>query len=240
VRLEVHPGEALAVLGGNGAGKTALLLSMAGLLPTRGERRVAGQRVRTVSEAVRAGLSLVLQDPDDQLLGPAVLDDVSFGPRNLGLDLAAARQRALDALVRVGMHPHADRLVHTLSFGERKRVALAAALAMEPRVLLLDEPTAGLDPRCEVAMADLLRSLRRDGVALVVSTHAVDLVPLYAERVAVLDGGAVWLGSCRALFADETRLTRAGLRRPWVAQGYIAAGGAPASAPLTLAEVTRA
>jgi cobalt/nickel transport system ATP-binding protein len=245
VRLEVAAGESVALLGGNGAGKTALLRALVGLLPSpdaRARVEIAGRRVASPSDAVAARAALVLQDPDDQLLGATLLDDVLFGPRNLGLPQAEARRRAEAALDAVQIAHLADRAIDALSFGERKRACIAGMLAMEPRVLLLDEPTAGLDPAGELALCRTLRALSAaQGTTLVIATHAVDLVPLLADRVVLLGGGELLAdGPPREVFARGELLERARVRRPWVAELWTRMAHAPAPSraglPLTLEE----
>ncbi|XXY45242.1 energy-coupling factor ABC transporter ATP-binding protein [Sorangium sp. So ce269] len=243
VRLDVAEGESVAVLGGNGAGKTALLRTLVGLLPTPGGGvEIAGRRVGSPSDAVAAGAALVLQDPDDQLLGATLLDDVLFGPRNLGLPAPEARRRAEAALSAVQIAHLADRAIEALSFGERKRACIAGMLAMQPRVLLLDEPTAGLDPEGELALCRTLRGLtEQQGTTLVTATHAVDLVPLFATRAVLLGDGQVLAdGPPREVFARGELLARARMRRPWVAELWTRMNPAHprglAGLPLTLEE----
>ncbi|WP_129344587.1 energy-coupling factor ABC transporter ATP-binding protein [Sorangium cellulosum] len=247
VRLDVAAGASVAVLGGNGAGKTALLRALVGLLPTPGGRvEIAGRRVASPSDAVAAGAALVLQDPDDQLLGATLLDDVLFGPRNLGLSDGEARRRAGAALAAVELAHLEGRAIEALSFGERKRACIAGMLAMQPRVLLLDEPTAGLDPAGELALCRTLRALSAErGTTLVVATHAVDLVPLLCDRVVLLGDGRVLAdGPPREVFGRGELLERARMRRPWVAELWTrmaaaeprAGLGGRAGLPLTLEE----
>jgi cobalt/nickel transport system ATP-binding protein len=217
VRIEVARGECVAVLGGNGAGKTALLRWIAGVLPRAGGRRVVnGRSIESARDAVQAGVGLVVQDPEDQLLGGTVRDDVELGPRNLGLDDVKVCARAEEAIAEVGLGAIASRPIESLSFGEKKRASLAGVLAMKPAVLLLDEPTAGLDPLGEMAFGATLGALVKAGTTLVVATHAVDLVPRFATRVVVLGDRRVLAdGPCHDVLAKTEVLTRAGVRRPW-------------------------
>jgi cobalt/nickel transport system ATP-binding protein len=157
----------------------------------------------------------VLQDPDDQLFSASVAQDVSFGPLNLGLDDAAARARVAEALDLLAVDHLAARPTHQLSFGERKRVAIAGAVAMRPCVLLLDEPTAGLDPSAvEEAMAALAR-LQEHDATVVLSTHDVDLALRWADEVAVVVDRRVVQGRPEQVLADDALLARARLGRPW-------------------------
>jgi cobalt/nickel transport system ATP-binding protein len=220
VALEVSAGEVVAVIGGNGCGKTALLRWIGGLLPRRGGRcLVAGVEVDSPRQAVASGVGLVVQDPNDQLLAATVEQDVELGPRNLRVAAPLRRTRVAAALAQVGMTALAERDIETLSLGERKRVALAGVLAMAPRLLLLDEPTAGLDPLAEDALCDTLRGLAATGVTQLIATHAIDLVAELASRVLVLgDGCVLGDGPPRQVLSDYALLRRARLRRPWPAE----------------------
>ncbi|GAC1359132.1 MAG: ATP-binding cassette domain-containing protein [Polyangiales bacterium] len=220
VRLEAAEGECIALLGGNGAGKTALLHWIAGVLPRADGRRVVdGQPIDSPRAAVAAGVGLVVQDPDDQLLGATVGDDVEIGPRNLRLPDAEIAHRVVAALTDVGLALLATRTIETLSFGERKRASLAGVLAMRPKLLLLDEPTAGLDPVGELSLCASLAALTEQGRTMIVATHAVDLVPRFATRVVLLGEGRVLAdGPCRELMMRDDLLARAHVRRPWPAE----------------------
>jgi cobalt/nickel transport system ATP-binding protein len=244
VALEVQPGERVAVLGGNGAGKSTLLKSAVGLLRAgRAEVRVFGAAVRTPRDAVLAGAGLLFQNPSDQLFGATVLEDAAYGPANQGLAAPAALDRARVALAGCGLDHLAARPVEALSFGEQRRACLAGILAMRPRLLLLDEPTAGLDPEGEFRVVELLRVLSQAGVTLVAATHAVDLVPHLADRVILLGEGRVLAdGSTRAVFAEAALLRRARVRAPLPAGIWRALhpeASADPHVPLTVEEVTR-
>ncbi|MDB4966498.1 MAG: cbiO [Myxococcales bacterium] len=211
--LRIRQGERVAVVGGNGAGKTTLLRALMGLQPVDGTLTVAGRPIRRAEDAVEAGLGLVFQNPDDQLFGATVGEDVRFGPRNQTLDPPHVDRRAAAALEQLGIAALADRPIEELSFGEKKRACLAGVLAMHPRVLLLDEPTAGLDPRGEAALVALLGAL---DATLIVATHAVDVVPRLCDRVLVLSGGTVAAdGSCAEIFGRAELLRAASLRAPY-------------------------
>jgi cobalt/nickel transport system ATP-binding protein len=182
---------------------------------------------------------LLVQDPLDQLLGTTLAQDTRIGPRNLGLSASECDARVAEALASVGLSALAEREIETLSLGEQKRAALAGVLAMRPRVLLLDEPTAGLDPHAESALCELLRAQRAAGHTLLVATHAVDLVPYFATRVVLLAEGRVLAqGSCREVLVQDSLLARARVRRPWPAELWARAlcERCP-EAPLTLEEV---
>jgi len=195
VTFSVFEGERIAVLGGNGAGKSTLLQHLGGILrPDRGELWLEGapvRRDRAGLARLRTRVGIVFQDPDDQLFAATVADDVAYGPRNLGLrphEVDARVQRALEA---VGIAALAEAAPHHLSHGQRKRAAIAGVLAMEPRVLVLDEPTAGLDPAAQSDLLDALDLCRGTGCAVVLSTHDVQLARDWADRAVVLDRGRV-------------------------------------------------
>jgi cobalt/nickel transport system ATP-binding protein len=242
LRLDVAPGERVALLGGNGAGKTTVLKAAVGLLPPwGGSLRVFGREVRSPRDAVLAGAGLLFQNPNDQLFAPTVLEDAAFGPLNQGVAHDEAIRRARGALARTGLAALEDRPIEALSFGEQRRACLAGILAMAPRLLLLDEPTAGLDPSGELAVVEQLRALAAAGTTIVAATHAVDLAPLFADRVVLLGRGCVLAdGPAREIFADEELLARADVCAPtatriWRALVRGAAAGGPV--PLTIEEV---
>ena len=211
--LTVRHGERVAVLGPNGAGKTTLMLHLNGLLRGGGELEVAGLQVgRDTLPALRARVGLVFQDPDDQLFMTTVAEDVGFGPRNLGLDEDAVAGRTAAALDAVRMGHAADRPPHQLSMGERRRVAIAGVLAMDPQLLVLDEPSANLDPRARRELLDLLAGLDR---TLLVVTHDLPFAAELCERAVVLSHGRIAAdGPCEVLSATPTLLARHDLELP--------------------------
>ncbi len=213
VTLHVGHGERVAVLGPNGAGKTTLMLHLDGLLLGRGELEVAGVAVeRGTLRELRARVGLVFQDPDDQLFMPNVRDDVAFGPLNLGLSPDQALARVEEALEAVRMTHAADRAPHQLSMGERRRVAIATVLAMRPRLLVLDEPSANLDPR---ARRELLEVLERIERTMLEVTHDLPFAAELCERAIVLSGGRVVADDdCDAVLADPELLARHDLELP--------------------------
>ena len=188
--LSIAPGDKAALVGPNGAGKSTLMLHLNGILQAAGgEVRVCGLPVRkdTLGK-IRAAVGLVFQDPDDQLFSPTVFDDVAFGPLHMGLPEAEVRQRVAEALAAVGLDDYAGRVSHHLSVGEKKRIAIATVLAMKPEILVLDEPSAGLDPRARRGLINLLRALPQ---TMLVSTHDIRMVAELFPRTAVMDGGRV-------------------------------------------------
>ena len=211
--LEVAHGERVAVLGPNGAGKTTLMLHLNGLLRGSGELEVAGLPVepRTLP-ALRARVGLVFQDPDDQLFMPTVEEDVAVGPLNAGLDHAEVDARVRWALATVRMGAAAERAPHQLSMGERRRVAVATVLATRPELLVLDEPSANLDPRARRELLEVLAGL--DGTLLVV-THDLPFAAQLCERSVVLAGGRIAAdGATAELLADPGLLARHDLELP--------------------------
>jgi len=211
--LTVAHGERVAVLGPNGAGKTTLMLHLNGILLGAGELEVAGLAVGPDTlPALRARVGLVFQDPDDQLFMPTVADDVGFGPRNLGLDEAAVTARTAAALAAARMEHAAGRAPHQLSMGERRRVAIAGVLAMDPRLLVLDEPSANLDPRARRELLDLLAALGRTQLVV---THDLPFAAELCERAVILSGGRIAAdGPTRAILADAELLARHDLELP--------------------------
>ena len=190
VDLQVAAGERVALLGPNGAGKTTLVLHLNGILTAgRGDVHVDGLAVGpdTRSE-VRRRVGIVFQDPDDQLFMPTVAEDVAFGPANLGVRGPELRERVERSLAQVGLPGFGDRVPHHLSFGQRRRVAVATVLAMDPRILVLDEPTSNLDPASRRELADVIRSL---DVSVLMVTHDLPYALELCPRSVLLDGGAV-------------------------------------------------
>jgi cobalt/nickel transport system ATP-binding protein len=190
VSLHIAPGEKVALLGPNGAGKSTLLLHLNGILHTQaGKVQVCGLDVteKTLGR-VRAAVGLVFQNPDDQLFSPTVFDDVAFGPIYQGLSAAEVRRRVDDALAAVRMTEYKTRVSHHLSTGEKKRIAIATVLSMGPEILVLDEPTAGLDPRARRGLLHLLAELPQ---TMLVATHDIRMVLELLPRTIIMDRGEV-------------------------------------------------
>ncbi|MFD3731645.1 energy-coupling factor ABC transporter ATP-binding protein [Streptomyces sp. NPDC058632] len=232
--FEVRQGRALALLGRNGSGKTTLMrLLSGGLRPSGGELTVEGRPVRYDRKGLtrlRTTVQLVVQDPDDQLFAASVGQDVSFGPLNLGLSDTEVRARVAQALAALDITALAERPTHLLSYGQRKRTAIAGAVAMRPRVLILDEPTAGLDPDGQERLLATLAGLRERGTTVVMATHDVDLALRWADDAALLTPSGVRTGPVAGMLARGELLRAAGLRLPWgvAAADLLRAWGLPA------------
>ena len=214
VDLHVHTGERVALLGPNGAGKTTFALHLNGILtPGRGSVTVSGLPVTGDSLLeVRRRVGIVFQDPDDQLFMTTVRDDVAFGPANLGVRGAELDARVAEALRAVGVEDLAGRAPHHLSFGQRRRVAIATVLAMRPEILVLDEPSSNLDPTSRRELADILRSL---DVTVLMVTHDLPYAVELCERSVVLSEGTVVAdGPTRAVLADAELMARHRLELP--------------------------
>ena len=214
VHLRMARGEKVALVGPNGAGKSTLMLHLNGInLPTHGAVRIGGTLVdRKSVKRIRAEVGLVFQDPDDQLFSPTVFEDIAFGPLHMGVPEVEIHDRVERALAAVGMTGFERRLPHRLSLGQRKRVALATVLSMDPSVLVFDEPSAGLDPRGRRELIALLRSLDQ---TMLVSTHDMRLVAEVFPRVVVMDDGViVGDGHTADILADDSFLEAHGLERP--------------------------
>ena len=245
--LTVPAGRRLALLGANGSGKTTLLRCLSGALePVAGTVAVDGARLQHTRRGLRAHrqeVQLVLQDPDDQLFSASVAQDVSFGPLNLGLPEPEVRARVAEALALLAVDHLAGRPTHQLSYGERKRVTIAGAVAMRPCVLLLDEPTAGLDPSAVTESLAALARLQDADSTVVRSTHDVDLALRWADEVAVVVGGQVVQGRPDDVLGDDALLASARLDRPWALTvgarlrelGLLPAGRLPRDAAALLA-----
>jgi cobalt/nickel transport system ATP-binding protein len=213
VSLKISPGEKVALVGPNGAGKSTLMLHLNGILNGDGDLCVAGLSLTKENlPLVRAKVGMVFQNPDDQLFSPTVFEDVAFGPLHMGLSETEVRQRVESALAQVGMSQYAERLSHHLSVGEKKRISIATVLSMDPQILVLDEPSAGLDPRARRSLINLLREME---LTMLVSTHDMRMVAELFHRTVVMDGGEIVAdGSTDEILADEDLLKAHGLEKP--------------------------
>ena len=213
ISFKMSIGEKAALVGPNGAGKSTLMLHLNGILNGHGEIEIGGHRLtRDNLPAIRAMVGLVFQNPDDQLFSPTVFEDVAFGPLHMGLPEIDVRARVDAALEAVRMSTYRDRLSHHLSVGEKKRIAIATVLSMNPSLLILDEPSAGLDPRARRTLINLLRELP---ISMLVSTHDMALVKELFPRTIVMDEGKIVAdGATSQILEDEVLLTAHGLEKP--------------------------
>lgn len=219
--LHVERHRRLAIVGPNGSGKSTLLLCLSGTLrPQRGTIHMDGTGISYNHGALldwRRRVGLVFQEPDDQVVAPSVVQDVAFGPLNLGLAAPAARNRAMASLAALGIECLADSGTYELSHGQKKLVALAGVLAMRPDVILLDEPTAGLDSLGKKKLMGVLDCLHAAGATIAMATHDLDLAYAWADRVAVLKHGTTLAeGQTQAVFSDAAMLEAAGLETPCI------------------------
>ncbi len=223
VSLKVEKGEMVALLGKNGAGKSTLFLHLNGIYePDEGQVFIDGEELKYDKKSLlkfRQKVGIVFQNPDDQIFAPTVEEDVAFGPLNLKLPMEEVQKRVKESLARVGMSGFEKKAPHHLSGGQKKRVAIAGILAMKPEIMVLDEPTAGLDPQGVRALSKLLKELNDEGITIIISTHEVDLVPNYAKRVFVLvDGLLIAEGTPKEIFAQPEILDKANLEVPIVTE----------------------
>ncbi|MCX7711626.1 MAG: ATP-binding cassette domain-containing protein [Clostridia bacterium] len=218
VNLSISRGCFVGLLGSNGSGKTTLLQQLNGLLkPSSGKVLLEGMDLKKLKDRnIFSIVGLVFQNPDDQLFSFTVYEDVAYGVTNLGIQGEILEQRVYDALRLLDILDLKQEEIHKLSYGQRKRVAIAGVLAMRPQMLLLDEPTAGLDPMTSSNLMKTLKKVQKDeGVTIVVSTHEVDYIPMNCDYVYVLDKGRVVLeGIPQTVFGDKEVLRKANLRLP--------------------------
>jgi cobalt/nickel transport system ATP-binding protein len=222
ILLDVISGEFCGILGSNGSGKTTLLKLLDGMIKDfNGTVLLDGDNIRKLSpREIYGKVGLVFQNPDDQLFAHSVYEDVAFGPRNMGCDEAKVRRLVAEALEAVEMADLAAKDIHNLSYGQKKRVCIAGLLAMGHEILLLDEPTAGLDPMGEYRMMELLTRLNREsGVTIIMATHSVDLVPVFLSRLHILSRGRlVRSGTPEEVFSNRGELAGVKLRLPYIAE----------------------
>ncbi|MBP3910341.1 MAG: ATP-binding cassette domain-containing protein [Niameybacter sp.] len=218
--IQIQKGKTTGILGGNGAGKSTLFLNLNGILrPTSGQVYHKNLPISYSSKSLnqlRQSVGIVFQDPDTQLFSASVYQDVSFGVVNLGIPESEAHLRTENALKRTGTYELRQKPTHSLSYGQKKRVALAGIIAMEPEVLILDEPTAGLDPQGVSEIMQLIRELQQDlGIAILIATHDMDLVPMYCDYIYLLNQGEiVGCGSPDEIFNQPSLLRQIHLRLP--------------------------
>lgn len=216
ISFQVNYGESVAIVGGNGAGKSTLLQHLNGyLVPTGGSVLVGGNPItRETIASVRRSVGVVFQDPDDQLFMPTVFDDIAFGPLNAGLPAAEVERRVTASLERVGMPHLRERPPYKLSSGEKRSVAIAAVLATEPDILVMDEPSSNLDPRGRRRLMNLLSGFEQTRI---IATHDLEMAVEICQRVIVMDHGVVVAeGAPAGVFSDEEKMLKHGLERPHI------------------------
>lgn len=222
VSISIPKGKMTFVLGGNGAGKSTLFLALNGIIkPSGGRVLFNGEPLKYDKQSLRKArerIALVFQNPDDQLFCASVYEDISFGAVNMGLDEKEVRRRVDEAMEITGVTAFKDKSVHALSCGQKKRAAIAGVLVMEPEVMILDEPTAGLDPEGTGEIMSALRKIKNEkDLTIIISTHDMDMAPVYAEWVYLLDRGEVAAGGeAEKFFASPEILRAHKLRLPRV------------------------
>ena len=219
VNIQVKKGEKIAIIGPNGAGKSTLFSHFNGLTePTSGHVEIDGKKIifeRDELLEVRQKVGIVFQDPNDQLFAPTVKEDVAFGPMNLGLEYDEVKKRIEEALEMVGMSGFEDKTPHHLSGGQQKRVAIAGIVAMRPDIMILDEPTAGLDPEGVDKVLAILNKLNSEGMSIVISSHDIEMVNEFADKIFVLYNGEIIAeGNNHQIFSDKELLKKAHLKAP--------------------------
>ena len=213
ISLKLCQGEKVALVGPNGAGKSTLMLHLNGIFTGEGELKIGGFALSKENlPMIRALVGLVFQNPDDQLFSPTVFEDVAFGPLHMGLPEEEVLARVDEALARVGMSGFGERLSHHLSVGQKKRIAIATVLSMQPQILILDEPSAGLDPRARRSLINLLKELP---ISMLVSTHDLRMVRELFPRMVIMDEGQIVAdGATAELLENEVLLEKHGLEKP--------------------------
>lgn len=240
VDFSIYPDEVVALVGGNGAGKSTLLEHLnATLVPDDGELVVDGTPITEDTKAhARNEVGFVFQDADTQLVAPTVLDDVMFGLQNYGVPSDEAKQRAREALATVDASHLEDRIPHYLSGGEKRLIGLAGVLVLEPSVVVLDEPLAGLDPERSQLVADRIQQIYEEGISVVLSTHDLEFAVEVADRICVMaDGNIIGDGTPREVFYDDALLKEANLHPPSAVRVARSAGLDATAQPVSEADL---
>lgn len=219
INIEIEKGEKVAIIGPNGAGKSTLFSHFNGLTePTSGCVKIEDKPISFEKDEllkVRQKVGIVFQDPNDQLFAPTVKEDIAFGPMNLGLSYDEVEKRVEDALKMVGMENYEDKTPHHLSGGQQKRIAIAGIIAMKPELMILDEPTAGLDPDGVEKVLNIMNQLNEEGMTLIISSHDIDMISKYADKIFVLyNGEIIESRNKNKIFSDMELLKKAHLRTP--------------------------
>lgn len=239
--------EVVALCGPNGSGKSTLIEHLNGLLrPTSGDVTVMGKKIDLNRSGIWRDVGVVFQRSDDQLFAPTVMDDVMFGPINMGMSLEQARAAAVDALRAVRAEHLSDKMPNYLSGGQKRLVCIAGVLAMKPRVIAMDEPTSDLDPVHAEMVENIILDLKNNhGISIVVATHDMDMAAKVSDRVCIVKGGSIIAeGKPSSIFYDRHLLETSGLKQPKVVQIFeelaMASGMSMESRPITAAELVKA
>lgn len=219
VNMDIEKGQKVAIMGPNGAGKSTLFSHFNGLTePTSGYLELEGKRMQYDKKSlleIRQKVGIVFQDPNDQLFAPTVKEDVAFGPMNLGLSIDEVEKRVEESLKMVGMGGFENKTPHHLSGGQQKRVAIAGIVAMRPEIMILDEPTAGLDPQGVDEVLNILNGLNEEGMTIVISSHDIEMVNSFAQKIFVLNEGEIIDdGDIHKIFSNKELLKKAHLKAP--------------------------
>lgn len=238
ITFQVHAGERIAVLGANGAGKSTLFLNLNGVrIPQSGEIRYRGEKIEKKNRRLlQKKIGIVFQDADNQMVASTVRAEIAFGPMNMHLDKAQVAERVRKAMQTMQLEAYGERPPHYLSGGEKKKVAIADILAMEPELIIFDEPTAALDPVNARMLEQVLRTLEQEGKTILLSTHDVDFAWRFADRILLLQEGRLIADDRpEVIFRNsgllrQTNLTRPMLLQVWdelVSRGSVSAGEPP-------------
>lgn len=207
ISLDIYPGEKVAVVGPNGAGKTTLFLHMNSTIKSKGHIFINGKDVADMNPSQRVKeVGIMFADPDNQLFMPTVFDDVAFGPLNLGLTPEEVKQRVEEAMEMTGITDLKMNVPHHLSLGQKKKVVLASVISMRPKVIILDEPTANLDPKSKRDVLEIVNKLNAEGMTIIISTHDVNLLSELADKVYVLNKKIIETGTPREIFSNPSLL----------------------------------
>jgi len=221
INIEIFGGEFVAFIGQNGCGKTTLLKHFNGLLrPTQGKVFLYGQDTAGIPTCKLASkVGYVFQNPDHQIFADTVREEIAFGPKNLGFDQSRIESITKDVLKAVGLEEYIDCPPFSLGKGQRQRLAIAAVLAMEPDILIIDEPTTGQDWHESIQIMELLRELNSQGHTIIITSHNMQLVSLYARRVVLMANGEIWMdGTPQQVFSDPDRLREVYIKAPMLYQ----------------------
>jgi cobalt/nickel transport system ATP-binding protein len=225
ISLKIEKGKKVSFLGVNGSGKSTLFLNFNGVLkPSSGKVFYSGNEIKYKASslnALRKNVGIVFQDPDNQLFSASVYQEVSFGPMNLKLDETEVRRRVDEALINTGMTEFKDKAVHFLSYGQKKRVAIADIIAMNPEVIILDEPTSSLDPKHSKQIVEIFNDLNENGMTVILSTHDVELAYAWSDYIFVMkDGEIVKEGSPYEIFSDDELISNSYLEKPLILEVF--------------------